>query len=169
MDCIVMTEKRRVHIYNEDKSIDIFDEYPEDGSYEEVIAKHGYNVSDLDLKVVGRRVSSEDKQTSCGELTSLIPHETNMAERCAGAHKYIETYVQHFKEIDETRFIVVETNPAIMRDYAICKANYPEGIDIKITAPGDLHGKIVDIFDSMVEDLDMVTDDVAELRLKLNT
>ena len=162
LKCVVLMEKRRVHIYDEKDTIDIFEEFTEEESYEDAIARAGYNVDQLELKVVGLPLQKEQEKVS-RDLMSVLPKQTNPEERCKGAHRYFDTYFEYFNSISES--IECKTNPVIMKDFAISKANYPEGIDLIINGPVENCAEVTKLFEALKLDLDMVTDEVAEVRL----
>lgn len=161
LECVVLMDKRRIHIYDKEDTVDVFDEFTENETYEDAIVRCGYKVDQLNIKVVGAPLEKEHVEVQ--DLMSVLPKTTYDIERCKGAHRYFDTYIGYFKSIDER--IECRTNPVIMKDYAISKANYPEGIELRISTPEACCEEITKLFDALLEDLDMVTDEVADLRL----
>lgn len=161
LKCLVLMEKRRIHIYDDEDTVDIFEEFGKEETYEDAIKRTGYDVSQLEMKVVGLPIKKESKQGQ--DLASVLPKQTSPEERCKGAHRYFDTYFEYFNSISES--IECKTNPVIMKDFAISKANYPEGIDLIINGPVETCAEVTKLFEALKLDLDMVTDEVAEVRL----
>lgn len=165
LKCLVNMDKKRIHITDtEDESIDIFQTF-EDDDYDSAIVKAGYANESLQITIVGGRV--EKSKFKINEVHHIIPATVCRTVYQKGAHQYLDKYILYFKSIHPK--IVAIVNPDIEKDYAICKENYPDGIDINIEAPSEMIDKVKHTYETMMSDLDMVTEELAEFRLHLTS
>ena len=163
--CIVNLNKSTVHITN-DADIDIFEDIHTDEKWTDTVARLGYKTEDLGIHIIGDVDTPKSKHKVVG-VSDIIRKEALSIVSQIGAEKFIDKYRDAFCSLSENAGF--STNPSIMKDCALCKKNYPEGVDILLTIREEDTDKAKALFNSMVSDIDMLTDDMLDFKLSINT
>ena len=161
--CIVNLNKNTVHITN-DAEIDIFEDIKDDEKWTDTVARLGYKTEELGIHILGE-VNTPKPKHKVVNVSDIIKKEALSIIPQPGAEKFIDKYRNAFCALSES--VSFSTNPEIMKDCALCKKNYPEGVDILLTIKEEDVNKAKALFDSMVSDIGMLTDDILDFKLSI--
>lgn len=162
MKCIVNLNKQRVHITN-DADVDIFEDIPDETTWQEFVEKLGYPVNTLDTRVIGEPAKTSTFRVS--EVSDLVGKHAIRSIIQKDAEKFVEKYGEAFLYLSENT--TFRTVPGLLDDCALCRENYPEGMDILVSTEEENKEKAIKLFNAMYSDIDMLTEDMLEFNFKL--
>lgn len=158
MKFTINNARKRVHVEDEASGFDEFLEIQEGSTAEETIVAAGYTYDasctvevDPEIKKSNLSVSNIDEMFG----------SFNTPDTQIGAHTFLLKYAQMFKDINPNGTFEIQPEP--IPDYALSRNNYPKGIHIYMDGNREVEAKCLSLFEQMKVDLDMLTDDLAEI------